>query len=145
MDCCKYSASSKNQRVVFYAVVSRSALDRIALKVADVVNRIEEQQKEDIMFRGCPHVVIAYCELKTPWPAQEDGTIALATLDLYAQSKGYGTFWCGYLRNALMERQAIAAELGLGDKQILGCLGLGKPSVPFKRAILRKDIPVDFM
>ena len=50
---------------------------------------------EDVIFRGAPHMVIVSTPLSAPC-ANEDPIIALSYFDLYAQSLGVGTLWCGF-------------------------------------------------
>ncbi len=50
---------------------------------------------EDIIFRGAPHMIVVSNSIKAPC-AKEDAIIALSYFELYAQSLGLGTCWCGY-------------------------------------------------
>ena len=50
---------------------------------------------EDIIFRGAPHLIAVSNDIKAPC-AKEDAIIALSYFELYAQSLGVGTCWCGY-------------------------------------------------
>lgn len=50
---------------------------------------------EDVIFRGAPHMLVVSNSLKAPC-MQEDAVIALSYFELYAQSLGIGTCWCGY-------------------------------------------------
>lgn len=50
---------------------------------------------EDVIFRNAPNMVVVSSPLNAPC-AKEDGIIALSYLELYAQSLGLGTCWCGF-------------------------------------------------
>lgn len=50
---------------------------------------------DDIVFRGAPHMLVVSNSVKAPC-AKEDAVIALSYFELYAQSLGIGTCWCGY-------------------------------------------------
>ncbi len=50
---------------------------------------------EDIIFRGAPHMLVVSNSVKAPC-AKEDAIIALSYFEMYAQSMGIGTCWCGY-------------------------------------------------
>lgn len=49
---------------------------------------------EDVIFRGAPHMVLACTPEDAPC-ADVDPVIALSYFELYAQSLGLGTLWCG--------------------------------------------------
>ena len=50
---------------------------------------------EDIIFRGAPHLVAVANKITAPC-SKEDAIIALSYFELYAQSLGLGTCWCGF-------------------------------------------------
>ena len=49
---------------------------------------------DDVIFRGAPHMVVVSSPINAPC-ADIDPTIALSYFELYAQSMGIGTVWCG--------------------------------------------------
>ncbi|MBQ4646772.1 MAG: nitroreductase family protein [Candidatus Gastranaerophilales bacterium] len=49
----------------------------------------------DVIFRGAPHLVVVSAPVDSSCP-QQDGIIALSYFELYANSLGLGTCWCGY-------------------------------------------------
>ena len=55
---------------------------------------------EDILFRGAPHLVVVSAPVNAPCP-KEDGIIALSYFELYANSLGIGTLWCGFMEEVL--------------------------------------------
>ena len=50
---------------------------------------------EDIIFRGAPHFLVVANKITASCP-KEDAIIALSYFELYAQSLGVGTCWCGF-------------------------------------------------
>ena len=56
---------------------------------------------DDVIFRGAPHMIVVSNSLKAPC-IKEDPIIALSYFELYAQSLGLGTCWCGLAEYALM-------------------------------------------
>ena len=57
-------------------------------------------QGEDVIFRDAPHMVVVNAPVSSPCP-QQDGIIALSYFELYANSLGLGTLWCGFAQSAL--------------------------------------------
>lgn len=55
----------------------------------------------DVLFRGAPHMIVVSNSVKAPC-VKEDPIIALSYFELYAQSLGLGTCWCGLVEYALM-------------------------------------------
>jgi Fe-S-cluster-containing hydrogenase component 2 len=56
---------------------------------------------DDIIFRNAPHLLVVSNDVNAPCPT-EDALIALSYFELYAQSLGVGTCWCG-LANSCMK------------------------------------------
>ncbi len=54
----------------------------------------------DILFRGAPHLIVVSAPQEESC-ADQDGVIALSYLELYAQSLGVGTVWCGLIQYCL--------------------------------------------
>lgn len=55
---------------------------------------------EDIIYRNAPHMVVVSAPVDSPCPNQ-DGIIALSYFELYANSLGLGTLWCGFAQYVL--------------------------------------------
>lgn len=94
----------------------------------------------DIVFRGAPHLVIAY--------AREDGfipsvdcTIALTYLELAAAVYGLGTCWAGFLMRAAALNPLIEKHLNIpGEHRLYGALMLGYPRHRYARIPPRKPL-----
>ncbi|MBQ8887175.1 MAG: nitroreductase family protein [Candidatus Gastranaerophilales bacterium] len=74
-----------------------SALEKNPIKA--VAERFSNYAKlllkgEDVIFRGAPHMVVVANHVDAPC-SKEDAIIALSYFELYAQSLGIGTCWCG--------------------------------------------------
>ncbi len=54
----------------------------------------------DVIFRGAPHMIVVSTPVNAPC-ADIDPTIALSYFELYAQSLGVGTLWCGFAQICL--------------------------------------------
>ena len=50
---------------------------------------------EDVIYRNAPHLIVVSSPISAPC-ANEDGIIALSYFELYAQTLGIGTCWCGF-------------------------------------------------
>ena len=55
---------------------------------------------DDVIFRGAPHMIVVSTPVNAPC-ANEDPIIALSYFELYAQSMGVGTLWCGFAQICL--------------------------------------------
>ena len=54
----------------------------------------------DLLFRGAPHMIVVSASPEESC-AEQDGVIALSYFELYAQSLGVGTVWCGLVQACL--------------------------------------------
>ena len=73
--------------------------------LADKLNKFTKEKDglfkgEDVIFRDAPHLVVVSAPIDSPCPNQ-DGIIALSYFELYAQSLGLGTLWCGFAQYIL--------------------------------------------
>lgn len=87
----------------------------------------------DKVFRNAPHALIVSSPIDAPC-ADIDPVIALSYFELYAQSLGIGTLWCGLLYRCWKFAPAIIDELKLPDgyKPVYAML-LGEPDVKYER------------
>lgn len=96
----------------------------------------------DLVFRGAPHVVIAYGE-KANMSAPQAATIALTYLEIAAASMNLGTCWAGYFYLASTMWQPLQEMLALPDGH--ACMGaqmLGFSDVTYPRIPKRNDVQV---
>ena len=69
---------------------------------------------DDIIFRGAPHMLVVSNSVKAPC-AKEDAVIAISYFEMYAQSMGIGTCWCGYGETVLKVFPELCEALEIPD------------------------------
>lgn len=74
---------------------------------------------EDVVFRNAPHMVLACTPQDAPC-AEVDPVIALSYFELYAQSLGVGTLWCGLFKWALALMPRFLERFGLPEGYVPG-------------------------
>ena len=91
------------------------------------------EKGEDIMFRDAPHMIVVSSPVNAPC-APQDPVIALSYIELYAQSKGFGTCWCGYAEICIKMFPELCdiLEIPKGYTPVYAML-LGKPAVKYAR------------
>ncbi len=99
------------------------------------------ERKQDIVFRGAPHLLIVSAPPDAPCP-QEDVAIALAYFELIAQTSGLGTVWCGLVKWLLEILPELKPLLGLPADHKYYCMLFGVPSIHFERTVQRDDAAV---
>ena len=87
------------------------------------------EKGEDIIFRNAPHMIIVSSDVKSPCP-KEDPIIALTYFELFANSLGIGTCWCGYAKMSIEKFPDVFKILNIpkGYKPVYTML-FGKPAV----------------
>lgn len=97
---------------------------------------------EDIIFRGAPHLVVVSNSIKAPC-AKEDAVIALSYFEMYAQSLGIGTCWCGYAHMILKLFPELCEYLNIPEGYIPEYVMLfGPKSVNHQRASQPQQVSV---
>lgn len=90
---------------------------------------------EDMIFRNAPHMIVVSVNKKAPCK-DIDPTIALSYFELYANSLGLGTLWCGLAFGTLPMRKDVMKELQIPKTHEMAYVMLfGYPEVEYKRAI----------
>lgn len=88
----------------------------------------------DVVFRNAPYMVIASVNKKAPCAAF-DPVIALSYFDLYAQSLGVGTCWCGFAEGVFRKYPRLVTGIQLPAGYRPGAVMLfGKPGVSYPRS-----------
>lgn len=97
---------------------------------------------EDIIFRNAPHMIIVSSHIKAPC-ANIDPIIALSYIELYAQSIGLGTCWCGFAQACfkILPRLSNMADIPNNYKPVYVML-IGKPAVKYCRTTLPDSFPI---
>ena len=91
------------------------------------------EKGEDIIFRNAPHMIVVSSPITAPC-APQDPIIALSYIELYANSLGYGTCWCGYAEICIKLFPELCEILDIpkGYTPVYAML-LGKPAVKYAR------------
>ena len=94
---------------------------------------------EDIIFRNAPHMIVVSSHIHAPC-ANVDPIIALSYIELYANSLGLGTCWCGFAQACFKILPKLANMVKIPDnyKPVYVML-LGKPAVKYQRTTLPED------
>jgi len=69
---------------------------------------------QDIIFRGAPHMVVVSNHVDAPC-SKEDAIIALSYFELYAQSMGLGTCWCGLADSCMKIFPELCEYMGIPE------------------------------
>ncbi|MDD2480112.1 MAG: nitroreductase family protein [Victivallaceae bacterium] len=94
---------------------------------------------KDVVFRNAPHLIVVATPKKSPC-AEADPWIALSHFDLFAQSLGVGTCWCGFAVHAFKWNGKMRRKLNLPSGYKIGAAMLfGKPDVQYARATAPKQ------
>ncbi len=95
---------------------------------------------EDVIFRGAPHMLVVSNSVKAPC-AKEDAIIALSYFEMYAQSLGLGTCWCGFGQMCLMLFPELCEYLEIPDGYQSGYVMLfGPKEVNYSRTTQPKEV-----
>lgn len=87
----------------------------------------------DVIFRGAPHLVVVCAPINSPCPNQ-DGVIALSYFELYANSLGLGTCWCGYAHRVIKMFAQFSEYLQVPDGYMpVYAMLFGYKDVEYKR------------
>ena len=90
---------------------------------------------KDIIFRNCPHMVVVSAPITAPCH-KEDGIIALTYFELYANSLGLGTLWCGYAQAVVKIFPEFCEYLKIPkDYAPVYCMLFGYKDMEYKRTI----------
>lgn len=97
---------------------------------------------KDILFRGAPHFVTVFTPVDAPC-SEIDPIIALSYFELYAQSLGLATCWCGlgfWILNLIPE---LLKELGMPEGYKLGyCMLFGPAKIKYQRCTQPKPYKI---
>lgn len=116
-------------------LLRENALPERFARFADIV-RAWEEERNDVIFRGAPHLLVASAPQDVPCPVP-DCLIALSYFELVAQANGVGTVWAGLAKYAVDDiLPATRARLGIPDDHLVGyCMLFGMPAVSFARTV----------
>lgn len=147
-----YIPTGCNARGLHFTIVeSKAAMDVVRNKVnqliikalnnkllSPLVNKFSRYKNafengEDVIFRGAPHMIIVSSKVTAPC-ATVDPIIALSYIELYAQSLGLGTCWCGFAQICMKFLPEICEMLEIPPKYApVYVMLLGNPKVNYPR------------
>ena len=141
-----------NHSLDFAVVDDPAVMDEIRAEVNDRVlammkmdplppfaARMERYRKQilagrDVIFLGAPHLIAVSSKADSPCP-EIDPVIALSYFELYAQTLGVGTTWCGLAAGAFKVFPKLRQRIGVPDGYELGYVMLfGPTSLKYPRA-----------
>ncbi len=97
---------------------------------------------EDIIFRGAPHLVAVSNKVSAPC-SKEDAIIALSYFELYAQSLGLGTCWCGFGDIALNAFPELCEYLKIPDGyKVQYVMLFGEKNANYARITQNEDVTI---
>lgn len=98
---------------------------------------------EDVIFRQAPAMIVVSSSIKAPC-ANVDPIIALSYIELYANSLGLGTCWCGFAQSCfkLMPKLSEFVKIPDGYKPVYAML-IGYPSVSYQRVVMPEAFPIE--
>ena len=90
---------------------------------------------EDVIFREAPHMVVVSVPINAPC-VNVDPIIALSYFELYANSLGVGTCWCGFAYACMQFFPELAKQMKVPENYKVAYVMLfGKPDVKYCRTI----------
>lgn len=121
-------------------LISNKFTSKYAGKFAGYKTAFEEG--EDIIFRGAPSMVVVSSSIHAPC-VNVDPIIALSYIELYAQSLGLGTCWCGFAQACfkLMPKLSAMVDVPDGYKPVYVML-LGESAVKYQRTTIPESFSI---
>lgn len=97
---------------------------------------------DDVIFRNAPHMIVVSAPISAPC-VNEDPIIALSYFELYAQSLGVGTLWCGFAQICLKLFPELCEFLEIPNGYKPGYVMLFGPSdVKYTRTTQPEEIQI---
>jgi len=100
---------------------------------------------EDVIFRNAPHMIVVSADKKAPC-ANIDPIIALSYFEMYAQSLGLGTLWCGLAFATMPLSKDLMKELNIPKNYKLSYVMLfGYQNVSYSRPVKPDNYKIDIV
>lgn len=160
-DMLKYPPTGCNNHSLHLAIIDdKDVMDRfrnrtnnkvkkmfLATKNNAITKKFERYKNaflngNDVIFRNAPHMIVASAPLNSPC-MEQDSIINLSYFELYAQSLGVGTLWCGFARICLQMFPDLCEFLEIPDgyKPIYVML-FGPTDLKYTRTVQPEDYKV---
>lgn len=104
----------------FRDYTNKKIIDILSKPIVDAATKKFDRYKrailngKDMIFRGAPHMVVVSAPLDSHCP-EADPMIALSYFELYAQSLGVGTCWCGLGYSVIKMFPELCKQLEIPD------------------------------
>ena len=90
---------------------------------------------KDVVFRNAPHMIVVSADKSAPC-ADIDPVIALSYFEMYAQTLGIGTLWCGFAFKTLPLSKEVMKIINIPKNYKLSYVMLfGYPKVKYQRSV----------
>lgn len=100
------------------------------------------EEGEDIIFRNAPHMIVVSSPIEAPC-APTDPVIALSYIELYANSLGLGTCWCGYGEICMKSFPELSEILDIPQGYIpIYTMLLGRADIKYQRIPKPKEYKI---
>jgi nitroreductase/NAD-dependent dihydropyrimidine dehydrogenase PreA subunit len=153
LDVARRAPTATNSQKLHWIVIEdRAKLHAVAQEVvtgsgSDRLRPAQLKQWEegyDFVLRGAPTLVVVCAPKEYGW-GKEDGTTALAYLELAAEARGLGVCWAGYLTRIAAVHEPLCKLLGVPEGYaVCGGLMLGKGKYRYHRIPPRKPLSVQW-
>lgn len=154
LDALKHVPTGCNIRHLVFSVVSgRDKMDELRKRTVAALEAHEADLPEflrsalsatkknpsvDPFFRNAPHLLIVKGDPKAVTP-QIDCAAACAYFDILAQSHGFGTTWCGFLKIIIDAAPEVADIFSIPRGAPFYAMMFGEPMVDYARCVNRSD------
>lgn len=156
-----YAPTGCNDRGLHFAIIDdidimNNFREKVNSKILNVINKksikpVVEKfggiakmlvNGEDVLFRGAPHMIVVSVD-KSSSCKNIDPIIALSYFELYANSLGLGTCWCGFVYWALTFLPELQGQLKIPSTHKLAYVMLfGNPENKYKRCTQPNSYPI---
>ena len=127
-----------NERIV--NAINNEPESIIAQKLGGYAKRFA--RGEDVIFRTAPHILVVATAEDAPCK-DIDPTIALSYFELYAQSMGLGTCWCGLGEFCLLNMPELSKTLQIPTGYKAGYMMLfGEPQIKYSRTVQPQEVEI---
>ena len=157
----KYSPTGCNHHKLHIAIVENiEIMDKIRNRVNNTIKKLllskaisplakkferyknAFMQGKDLIFRDAPHMIVVSSPINAPC-ANTDPTILLSYFELYAQSLGVGTVWCGFGEKCLKLMPEICEYIGIPQGYKVGYVMLfGPTDTKYQRTTQPQDYQI---